>query len=113
MDAYFGSPSTVASAVQMQTQTSSPTTGQTVAMTSDDKDRTLALTPAGTLAALTITFPSNAASRVGQLVCISTSQAVTALTATAGQTISGFPSSAAAADFFTFQKVAASTWRRR
>lgn len=111
MDAPHG-----AGAVQaylMQTQLSSPTTGQTVAATSDDKDRTLSLTPAGTLAALTITFPSNASSRIGQLLCVTTSQAVTALSITAGQTITGAPAGLAANDFITFQKIAASTWRRR
>lgn len=108
MDASFG-----ASQYLMQTQTASPTTGQTVAATSDDKDRTLVLTPAGTLAALTITFPSNAASRLGQRFSVTTSQAITALSITAGQTITGAPTTLAANDFITFQKIAASTWRRR
>jgi hypothetical protein len=97
----------------MQNQPVTPTTGQTVAATSDNRDRMLTLTPAGTLAALTITFPTDAASRIGQQLCITTSQAITALTATAGPTIGGFPSAASANDFFVFQKVAANTWRRR
>ena len=97
----------------MQTQSVSPTTGQTVAATSDDKDRTLVLTPAGTLAALTITFPGNATSRLGQRFSVTTSQAITALSITAGQTVTGAPAGLAANDFITFQKIAASTWRRR
>lgn len=116
MDMNHGAAAAGATAAQgylMQIQTASPTTGQTVAATSDDKDRTLVLTPAGTLAALTITFPTNAASRLGQVLCITTSQAITALSVTAGQTITGVPAGLAANDFITFQKIAASTWRLR
>lgn len=116
MDMNHGAAAAGATAAQgylMQTQASSPTTAQTVVATSDDKDRTLVLTPAGTLAALTITFPSNANSRLGQVLCVTTSQAVTALSITAGQTITGAPAGLAANDFITFQKIAASTWRIR
>lgn len=115
MDVNFGTSAAGAAAAQaylMQTQAASPTTGQTVVATDDDKDRTIVLTPAGTLAALTITFPSDGASRLGQLLKITTSQAITAFSFTAGPTVNGFPSSAAVNDFFTFQKIAANAWRR-
>lgn len=95
----------------MQTQQASPTTGQTVTMTADDKDRTLILTPAGALLALTVAFPADATSRLGQLVVITSSQAITTLTAS-GATVSGLVAALVGGDSFTYQKVAANTWRR-
>lgn len=92
-------------------QTASPTAGQTVVMTADSKDRTLYLTPAGTLATLTTTLPANATSRVGQIARIGTSQAITLLTIDGAATILNTVTSLAIGAV-TFQKVAANTWIR-
>lgn len=116
MDTFFASGSGAAQEVQdymMQTQSVSPTTGQTVTLVNDDKDRTLVLTPAGAIAALTITFPSDANSRLGQIVGITTSQPVVAVTLTAGVSVSGFITSLSPNDFAIYQKIAANTWRRQ
>lgn len=116
MDVNFGTSAAGAAAAQaylMQTQPATPTTGQTVVATDDDKDRTIVLTPAGALADLTITFPSDGASRLGQVLCITTSQAITNLAFTAGPTVGNWSASALAGDFFVYQKVGANTWRRR
>jgi hypothetical protein len=96
-------------------QAATPTTGQTVVMTDDDYDAILNLTPAGTLAALTITIPSNAKSRIGQVIHISSSQILTSLTiSSAGQTLRGAPTTfaAVASAYCSFMKVAANTWVR-
>lgn len=48
----------------MQRQTAAPLTGSTVVMTDDAFDRNLVLNPAGTLAVLTVTLPTEANSRL-------------------------------------------------
>ena len=90
-------------------QTASPTTGQTVVMTDDDTDGTLYITPAGALAALTITFPSDANSRVGQWRRVACTKAVAALTL-GGVTVLNATSSLIINDCFTFEKITANTW---
>lgn len=89
-----------------------PTTGQTVAVTNDSRDRTLWLSPAGTLAALTITFPSDANSRLGQIVRLGSSQVITALTLNGATILNTAATLASAGDMYSFQKVAANTWAR-
>lgn len=96
-------------------QTATPTTGATVVCTDASNDAHLVLTPAGTLAALTITLPTNANSRVGQKVSISSSQILTSLTISgSGLTIANAPTTFAAVTsaFCTLQKVASGQWRR-
>lgn len=119
MDTNFGSTAAAAaagaSAAQAylpQIQTASPTTGQTVVFTADDKDRTLWLTPAGALAALTITFPTDGASRLGQIVRLGSSQVITALTLGGATILNTAATLASAGDMYSFQKVAANTWAR-
>ena len=92
-------------------QAATPTTGQTVVMTADARDRTLYLTPAGTLATLTVTLPADATSRVMQIARIATSQIITALTINGATTILATVTTLAIGSV-TFQKVAASTWIR-
>ncbi len=116
MDINFSSNAIIAQEVQnylMQIQTASPTTGQTVTAVNDDKDRTIVLTPAGTIAALTITFPSDANSRLGQIVGITTSQTIVLVNLTAGVTVSGFVAGLSPNDFTVYQKIGVNTWRRQ
>ena len=63
-------------------QSATPTNGQNVAMTDNDKDGILYLNAAGTLATLTVTLPSNANSKIGQERLIASSKAITLLTVT-------------------------------
>lgn len=93
-------------------QNATPTAGQTVTMTNNAVDSTLNLTPAGTLATLTITLPTNAASRIGQIERITTSQAITTLTINGATTIRGNVTTLAANGFVAFQKIANDTWAR-
>lgn len=86
-----------------------PTTGQTVQMNNDSTDGTLFLTPAGTLASLTVQFPSDAKSVLGQIRFIGTTQAITSLTMTGASFLNVF-NSLNANDCFGFQKVATNTW---
>ena len=93
-------------------QSSTPLTGATVVMANNDNDGTLVVTPAGTIAALTVTLPTEAASRIGQIERIVTSQTITSLTVNGATTIGGNVTTLTANSFVTFQKVAANTWRR-
>lgn len=87
----------------------SPTTGQTVAFDANSTDQTLYLTPAGTLATLTITMPSDASSALGQTVTIAASQTLTALTIN-GATIVNTATTLLGSSAVAFRKVAANTW---
>jgi hypothetical protein len=93
-------------------QNASPTAGQTVAMTDDSTDGTLNLTPAGLLATATVTFPSDANSRIGQVRRITSSQIVTALTLN-GATILNPLAALAVNTNVAFEKTAANTWMRQ
>ena len=96
-------------------QTVVPTTGQTIVCTDSDVNQHLHLTPAGTLAELTIVLPTNANSRVSQTVSITSSQILTSLTISgSGLTIANAPTTFAAINtaFCTLQKVASGQWRR-
>lgn len=75
-----------------------PTTGQTIAPTS--ACGLAVVEPAGTLAALTVTFPANPAE--GQQFRVFTSQALTAITWTGG-TVVGAPSTLAANGAASFE----------
>ena len=78
------------------------------------QDETLYLTPAGTLAALTFTFPPDNQSRIGQYESLVSTQTITALTVSAsGLTIKGTAVTAMVANtVYIWQKVAAATWVR-
>lgn len=94
-------------------QTATPTNGGTTVCTDAVNDAHVVCTPAGTIAAHTFTFPTNANSRIGQLLRISTSAEITAVTFSgSGLTISDERTGLAAGAGITFQKVAANTWRQ-
>jgi hypothetical protein len=92
----------------------SPLTGATVNMNTQSRNETIDITPAGTIAALTVVFPANAASALGQIERIVSSQTVTTLTVTANSnTINGTAvTTMVAGTVYGWQKVAASTWNR-
>lgn len=91
-------------------QAASPTAGQTVVCTADSKHRTLWLTPAGTLATLTVTLPANATSALGQIQRIASNQIVTLLTIDGAASILGVPTTIGIGETISLQKVAANTW---
>jgi len=94
-------------------QTATPVNAGTTVLTDAVNDAHLVCTPAGTIAAHTFTFPTNANSRIGQIVTISTSAEITAVTFSgAGLTITEDVTGLLAGAAITFQKVAASVWRR-
>lgn len=90
-------------------QTVVPTDGQTVQMTNDNTSGTLWLTPSGSLSALTINFPSDANSDIGQYRRFACSKAITTLTL-AGGTILNPTTTMNLNDCFCYEKVAANTW---
>lgn len=90
-----------------------PTTGQTVTMGDDARDQVANITPAGTLAALTVAFPSNANSINGQVVTLFITQIITAFTlSSSGATFINGASAWVANDCWTFVKLG-TTWIRR
>lgn len=94
-------------------QTATPANGGTTVLTDADSDAHLVCTPAATIASHTFTFPTNANSRTGQVLRISTSATISAVTFSgSGLTISTERTSLAAGAGITFQKVAANTWRQ-
>lgn len=94
-------------------QTATPTNGGTTVIGDTSANRHVVCTPGGTIAAHTFTMPTNANSRIGQLVTISTSAEITAVTISgSGLTIVEDITGLAAGASITLQKVAASTWRR-
>lgn len=91
----------------------SPLTAASLTFNALGNDEELYLTPAGTIAALTITFPTDALSRIGQQIGFTSTQIVTALTLTlpGSVTIVGTsPTALAANSRYIFIKVAANTW---
>ena len=93
---------------------STPATTDTVTAGTGRVNETLYIAPAGTLAALTVVFPTNENSEVGQKLVVFSTHIVTALTVSAaGLTIIGTALTALQANTaYVFQKVAASTWIR-
>ena len=78
-------------------QFAAPTTGQTVTVATGDS--WLVLTPAGTLATLTVTLPTDRTD--GEIVRVSSSQIITALTVSgAGTALAGAPTTIAAGGFW-------------
>lgn len=94
-------------------QLASPATGATVQMTDNSKDGILQLTPAGTIAALTLTLPAEANTRLGQVRRIFSSQNVTALTIQGATTIYNNVTTMAAGDCIAFVKVGPNMWARQ
>lgn len=92
--------------------TSVPTTGQTVAFLGNGNDQVLYLSPAGTLATLTVTLPANATSLPGQRASIASTQAITALTVNGAGLILNPITSMTASQCFTFVRTASDVWIR-
>lgn len=86
-----------------EVQLAVPTTGQTVAATPNSDTYAVAVTPAGTLANLTLTIPNG--SRAGQTCSFSFSQVITALAlgANFAATVLPLPTAAAIGDYRIFQ----------
>lgn len=96
---------------------SAPATGATVSVGSTKADETLKIVPAGTLAALTISLPTIANSRTGQIVRGFITQIITALTVSVsgGGTVTGAaPVTSAVNSMFSYQcsSSAAGAWIR-
>lgn len=106
MSGYFSAP-------QPRVVNTSPVAAATVVMTADRRDETAYLTPAGTLATLTVTLPANATSQLGQFARITTTQTLTALTVNGAGTILNNPTTLTAGTTVAFQKVANDTWARQ
>jgi hypothetical protein len=89
-----------------------PVSGDTRAIGSVSTSVWLIMTPAATLATLTITLPPVASAVDGQTIMVSTSQELTALTVTAsGATVATFPTRVSANASFTVRYNAANlTW---
>lgn len=100
----------VISVVGPNEQIASPVTGGTVVMTNDSLDGTLMLTPAGPLATLTITLPTDGASRILQRRSIYTTQSIATVTMNGATTIPNAITTMNASDHYTFEKVAPNVW---
>lgn len=91
-----------------------PTTGSTVSFSNSAIDQVLVISPAADLAALTINFPSDVSSRIGQTVTFTSLKNVTTLTLSASAgTIYNPIGTLNVGDSYTFQKTAANTWVRK
>lgn len=89
-------------------QFAAPATGATVVV--EAGDTWLLLTPAGTLATLTVTLPT---ATDGQIVRVTSSQILTALTVGGGSTVNGAPTAMAANGYFTMAYSATlNVWQR-
>lgn len=105
-------------AMQSIVTNSTPTTGQTVSASTGKLDETLYITPAGTLLALTVSLPTSANSRVGQIIRGFISQIITGLTVNvsgSGTVIGATPITSAVNSTFAYQCVSVAgngTWIR-
>lgn len=87
-----------------------PVTGANVQMTDNALDGTLYINPAAALANLTITLPSDANSRLGQIRRIATNKAIASLTLTGAASIMNAVTSMSGGDCVQFQKIDSNTW---
>lgn len=90
----------------------SPATDTVVSFAANDSDQTIFLTPAGTLANLTISLPVEAVSRIGQVVRFGSSKALTNLVINGASVVLAGQTTLAANGTGTYQKVMANTWIR-
>lgn len=89
-----------------------PIAGGTVAFATNASDQTILVKPAGLLATLTLTLPSEASSALGQIVRFATTQVLTALTTNGAASILNAVSTLAAGGSIGYQKVDTDTWVR-
>lgn len=91
-------------------QAASPTSGATVSFADSPVNTVLYLTPAATLATLTVNLPSDAESSLGQIVRLVSSQEITSLTVAGAANIYIAPVSLDPYVIYLFVKIAADTW---
>lgn len=92
---------------------STPVTGATIAFNDTDRSQVMYITPAGTLATLTITFPSATQSRVGQTLTVVCTQIVTALTlSSSGGTFLNALTAFVANGAAQYRKVSSTVWAK-
>lgn len=97
--------------------TSSPSTGDTISSREHGRNQVCYLTPAADLLALTFNFPSNAASKIGQVITLVCTKNITTLTLNqtgGGITIHGFGGGTITIDVgafcLSYRKVAPNIW---
>lgn len=96
--------------VLRQITSSTPTNGQTVTLGDNTRDQVANITPAGTLATLTVAFPTNTNSTNGQRTSVYISQIITTITFTStGATFPNAPAAWAAGEIKDFVKLG-TTW---
>lgn len=105
-------PSDAGSVNGLVMQNASPAAGATVQMTSDNTNGVLNLTPAATLATLTVSLPSDASSIFLQTRRIFSSKAIGVLTINGATTIYNNVTAMNAGDCVAFMKIASNTWTR-
>jgi len=89
---------------EADSQYSTPLTGVTVSVNVNDNDTHLIITPAGTIAALTITLPEASNLRDKQTFLCTCTQIVTTLTVDGnGTTVNGAPTAFTANGYFTLK----------
>lgn len=88
-------------------QSASPLTGATVVISETAVDTDLWLTPAGPIAALTVTLPNGF---IGQRVTIASSQPITVLTVGGAASIFNPLTTLSIGDAFEMQRVGATVW---
>lgn len=96
---------TLAGVQEPNTQYSAPVDGGTILVDDNDEDTHLIITPAGGLAALTITLPATGNIRDKQILIVNCTQAVAALTINGnGSTVgTGAPAALLADGYFTLK----------
>lgn len=94
-------------AIRPTQQTASPANGATIVVNDPGTDVDLWLTPAGTLATLTITLPTGFQ---GMRVNIASNQAITLLTINGASSIFNPLNTLSIGDSFEMVKVGANTW---
>lgn len=94
-------------------QPATPATGATVIVQDGQNNVLVNLTPAGTLASLTVQLPTDAGSFIGQEVHIATTKAVTLLTVSGATTIYNPLTVLQPGDVFVMEKIATNTWARQ
>lgn len=93
-------------------ESATPASGATVQLANNNRNGLMFLDPAGLLPTLTITLPSEANSRIGQLRRVTCSKAITLLTINGAATIYNAPAAMAIGDGFTLIKCAPNTWAK-
>lgn len=98
----------------VQTLASAPVTTNTITADPNGSDQLYVITPAGTIAALTFVFPTDANSHLGQKITVVSHQVVTALTVSSSSlTIRGTAVTALAVDTaIIWQKIGTAIWQR-